>query len=336
MIHKIKTLYKQPFYTLCIGVVSFICAIGLFSSWMFQRSPYHQFWKAMMARDYMVADQWAPKVVNKQGHNLLHLFARDDRTKQHPEIVKYLVQSGVNINQKSKGGLPPLVFAIQANNFEIAKWLLANGAKSDNMPKEVQWATVYKAIGFKEFGLVKLLFQKGINANIGADLEIAHYRSFLYWAVAQNHVEMVEFLLKRGVNVNHQDKQGITPLHLAVICRNLRVTKILIEAGADIKMPTKYHNTALSFAAALYDMDDPRTKHAIVQLLLKKGADSNSGSSSPLYIAVTENDIAVVRLLLQHSTKVEHNFSVLMAIAKQHQNPEMIALLQQYKAKHSR
>jgi len=44
------------------------------------------------------------------------------------EVVKYLVASGEDINQKSKG-LTPLMYAARHNKAEIIKLLINNGAK---------------------------------------------------------------------------------------------------------------------------------------------------------------------------------------------------------------
>ena len=34
----------------------------------------------------------------------------------------------------------------------------------------------------------------------------------IYYAIKQGRYEMVEFLLKKGINISHEDKRGHTPI----------------------------------------------------------------------------------------------------------------------------
>lgn len=77
--------------------------------------------------------------------------------------------------------------------------------------------------------------------------------SAIHAAVRQNHYEMVEAMLKKGVNVNlTQDKPsvaGTTPLHLA--CEHVypRLVKMLMEAGADDTLKNEKEETPAHIAA---------------------------------------------------------------------------------------
>ena len=54
----------------------------------------------------------------------------------------------------------------------------------------------------------------------------------LHSAVAVNREDVVDFLIEEGAQVNHPDKHGLQPLHLACMRGNIHCVKSLIAAGA--------------------------------------------------------------------------------------------------------
>ncbi|EJW84986.1 hypothetical protein WUBG_04104 [Wuchereria bancrofti] len=55
----------------------------------------------------------------------------------------------------------------------------------------------------------------------------------LHWASDRGKLELVEFLVDAGADVNIQDYGGQTPLHYAVSCSHRSVTDFLLKNGAD-------------------------------------------------------------------------------------------------------
>lgn len=47
-------------------------------------------------------------------------------------------------------------------------------------------------------------------------------------------MEMVEFLVKRGADVNRGDNEGWTPLHASASCGFKSIARLLVEKGADV------------------------------------------------------------------------------------------------------
>ena len=57
----------------------------------------------------------------------------------------------------------------------------------------------------------------------------------LHWAVRQGDGEIVDRLLRAGVNVAAANRYGVTPLHLAAVNGDTASIKRLLDAGADVK-----------------------------------------------------------------------------------------------------
>ncbi|HHT0593362.1 TPA: Dot/Icm T4SS effector AnkY/LegA9 [Legionella anisa] len=64
-------------------------------------------------------------------------------------------------------------------------------------------------------------------------------RSALHWAVSSKNLDCARALLKAGVSLDLQDKDGQTPLHKAVQNGDKPMIKMLIEAGASVDIPDK-------------------------------------------------------------------------------------------------
>lgn len=97
--------------------------------------------------------------------------------------------------------------------------------------------------------------------------------SALSIAVRRNHTVIVDALLKRGADVNMiSEDRGHTPLMDAASNGNVEMTRLLLEAGADVDHTSKNGQTALILAAGNKSLD-------IVAILSEAGADKTRKDS---------------------------------------------------------
>lgn len=126
----------------------------------------------------------------------------------------------------------------------------------------------------------------------------------LLFAARLGDAERVARLLASGANVHAQETKssetGYTPLHYAAAGysggagKQEEVAKLLIESGANVNARADSGTTPLILAADWGNV-------AMVQLLLKHGADVNAKSkkATPLTRAVLRGRLSVVKLLLE-------------------------------------
>lgn len=95
-------------------------------------------------------------------------------------------------------------------------------------------------------------------------------RNALFYAINSNgdSCELVSLLIANGINVNQSDKDGQTPLTLAVIKADKEVTRILLNSGVNVDHQTIDGNTALHYAVS-QDCPD------LIYLLLLRKPDLN-------------------------------------------------------------
>ena len=63
-----------------------------------------------------------------------------------------------------------------------------------------------------------------------------------------NEPEIIDLLVKSGANVNAQDAEGFTPLHMAAIHGNLKIVKKLVDLEADVNIATTDGKNAAELA----------------------------------------------------------------------------------------
>jgi len=124
----------------------------------------------------------------------------------------------------------------------------------------------------------------------------------LHWAVQRDNVELVDLLLGAGANPKIASRYNITPLYLACMNGNAAVIERLLEAGADANGTAEDGETALMTAALTGKPD-------AIKVLLDHGADIHakdpSKGQTALMWAASEGNSAAVEILLKAGADVK-------------------------------
>lgn len=102
-----------------------------------------------------------------------------------------------------------------------------------------------------------------------------NFNPLLFKLIANNQKDKLNFVLKNNQNnldINIQDKDGDTPLHIAIFLCNLDIIKILIKYGADTKIKDKWGQTPVH---RLYFCINDNQILKIIDLLYKNNANFN-------------------------------------------------------------
>jgi len=120
--------------------------------------------------------------------------------------------------------------------------------------------------------------------------------ALIYAAFANQHTSL-KLLLEHGADLEHQEKNGGTALMFAAMAGHLEAFQLLLEAGANGEVQTKGWNV-LMFAAASGNV---RLVSLIQQRLPMLDINSRTYTGySALMIAAEDNQLEVVKFLLQH------------------------------------
>ncbi|MGM0368830.1 MAG: ankyrin repeat domain-containing protein [Bacillota bacterium] len=212
--------------------------------------------------------------------------------------VKKMIDSGANVNIKNQGGEFPLLIAVQNNNKKIAKLLVEAGAdinqNIDNKTIIEDLNPLFLAVLNNDLEMVELLIEAGANVNI----KTQHRETLLPAAMFDADLEIVKLLIEEGVDVNNVAETGLTPLLFVSSVperkQTIKVTKLLIEAGAKVNFKDKKLGmTPLMYAAKVGN-------EKIAKFLIEAGANidqTNKEEKTALDLAKKENNKKMVQLL---------------------------------------
>ncbi len=116
----------------------------------------------------------------------------------------------------------------------------------------------------------------------------------LAYAAGFGRMDVLEFLVARGANVNARDPRGLSALHLTVYTGQLEALRFLLDKGTDVRARGPSGMGPLHWAA--------RARAEIVTLLLGRGADvggRDDYGNTALVLAIREGAEANVRLLVE-------------------------------------
>lgn len=138
----------------------------------------------------------------------------------------------------------------------------------------------------------------------------------LYYAAGQGHIDMVEYLLDQDINVDARSVDGETALYRCVANRNIELTKLLLQRGAnpDSLTANPWNEEGHVFGeTALYEAVSVINK-SMVKLLLDCGAKveaKSRHSETALYRAAGArgwdgaDQGAIVRLLVEQGADID-------------------------------
>lgn len=213
------------------------------------------------------------------GQTPLHLAAISG----HSSITKYLLENNAQTNVQDSSGATPLHEAVRYGHTKIAKMLLDAGASVDAkdnlgktpilliMPAEQRGELYGLLISYKATITVKDMYGDTV----------------LHTATMTNvPVFILEGLVKAGAEVNERNKDGVTPLALAIENKNAAHIKFYAEHGADINSKDTKGNTPLSMALRSADSTDK----TLETILNKDNIYSlDSDGNTPLITAILAN-----------------------------------------------
>ncbi|MGH0171466.1 UNVERIFIED_CONTAM: hypothetical protein FKN15_060826 [Acipenser sinensis] len=142
-------------------------------------------------------------------------------------MVEFLVEHGANVNQPDNEGWTPLHAAASCGFTEIAGFLIKKGARVEVVNSEGELPLDVAQESAMERLLQAEIKKQGDSLPSPPPPRIA---------CIDENLEMVEFLVEHGANVNQPDNEGWTPLHAAASCGFTEIAGFLIKKGARVEV----------------------------------------------------------------------------------------------------
>ncbi|KAI0982874.1 hypothetical protein GJ496_007401 [Pomphorhynchus laevis] len=259
-----------------------------------------------------------PNAVNHYGVSTLWIPSQ----KGYIEIVKLLLQykanpelapSGSDADERGISGWTPLYVAMKSRNLEVARILLHHGANPNAVTK-LGSTPFLLASEVADLEIIKYFVECNAALDFApsgseADKLNITGQTPLFMATLKERLDVVQYLISKGVQVNVKNRYGVSPLLLCAEGGNFQMIKTLIEAGADVNIcPTGPLAEQYLLAGQTPLFGTAKKGHVqICKYLIENGADVNRATIAgitPLYTAVEENRLNVVECLLSNNADV--------------------------------
>jgi len=169
------------------------------------------------------------------GQTALHIACEEG----HLELVEMMITKyGCSINNRDNSGWTPLFCACSKGQLRICELLLSEGAQASiksNDQANVLHYFVRNKIEPENAALGMKILQGLLENGADVDCQNINGETALHIAAARGTTLCVEFLLQNGASPNLTDKEGETPLHHAVRTDggNKEIVSLLLDFGAD-------------------------------------------------------------------------------------------------------
>lgn len=233
------------------------------------------------------------------------------KSNENNEILFKALQSGkykdikkalplADINYVSPIGLTFLHLACSLNKENVVD-LILNDSRLDLTsclePKKLP-SPIHIATEFKNQTIIDKLIKKDLRF---LNAENNSGQTILHKAVEQNNISLIKYLLSYGeIDINHQDKNGTTPIHINFMKKPFyeEMAQLLIKHGANINEPFlgDSQNSIL-----IYTIGDGENKLA-TEFLLKQKIDLNYKNNyglNALHTACIYNKIEIAKALIE-------------------------------------
>ncbi len=224
---------------------------------------------------------------DNSGNSPLHLATIGNRT----DLIRVLIGKGAMVNMQNYQNLSPLHYAVMLPRTTAATMLLHHGA-SVPLKDENGFTALHKAAGWGTLEMNKLLVNNGAVVN---EFQNKGQRP-IHQAAEEGKVEVVDYLIAKGSKVSVQDKDGRTPLHLAAKCGHADVIRALTINGADVNLVDKDGQAPLH-VCCFFGKDEA------AKALINRGASvslKDSQGLKPENVALEMGNQTVVQMMREH------------------------------------
>lgn len=195
------------------------------------------------------------------------------------KLVQLLIEHGANVNNQDIFGHIALILACSSRNYDIVKLLLDNKA-DPNLQTINGYTALMVSFGTHDLKTAELLIYNGADVGLknhsgtdafliyihkigkypffqiliefGANIfttDNSNNNSLIVFSLNPRDIQIAQYLINNGINVNHQNNDGITALMYACDKNNYELAKLLIESGANKNLINVDGKNALYYAS---------------------------------------------------------------------------------------
>ncbi|XP_050954763.1 transient receptor potential cation channel subfamily A member 1b isoform X1 [Labeo rohita] len=189
-------------------------------------------------------------VQNNLGHYPIHTVAFAG-AKEAMELVLKIGQelgysSTAQINYLDKTKSTPLHLAVRGGNIEVIKLCIVKGARVDQQQCDKSTA-LHFACTQGALEAVKIMLSSYNKVEDIVNIRDGANQTPLHRATLFDHVELAEYLISKGAEIDCIDCKGLSPLLMASKCSAWKTVAFLLSIGADFRIKDAAGRSFLHF-----------------------------------------------------------------------------------------
>ena len=221
------------------------------------------------------------------------------------DTVELLLTHGAAPNIPSVCGEAPLAVAVRSHSSRAVQLLLEAGANPDVIDKRYNMSPLQTACYYQQLGTVKLLLDHGVRIQPpdGMTPHPLRLTIGLDDSCTERQLDMTRLLLDHGAGVNDADVYGNSPFLTACNTGNQHIVKLFLQHGADLRRCNKQGCSPLELAVAHHRCD---LAQYLVAEHRARDIPVNRGS---LLAAIFDNCMACFELCMEQAVDISAPFT---------------------------
>lgn len=211
--------------------------------------------------------------------------------------IEFFKNNQYNLEEKSKDGKSLLHYAILGNAFDVVNELIKRGINVNILDNNLESA-IFDCARKAKLELAKILIINNANLELKNNLG----ETIFHLASSKGDREFIELLVENKINTNIETKDGLYPVHYAVLSSNINIIKYLLSLNnQSFSILDKKKNTLLHYAAKT-------SNDLLIYFLISEGLNinlMNQDFETPLFNAARYGTRETVLALLNNDAYID-------------------------------
>ncbi|XP_022740355.1 ankyrin-2-like [Durio zibethinus] len=236
--------------------------------------------------------------------------------------LQSLIDSGCDLNSKTDSGDTALMVCVKYKHEECLRVLTRAGADFGLVNDSGQSVSSISGSNRWSLGFQQTVLDVIKVGKIPKSSSVAVFSPLMFVAQAGD-AEALKAVIGRGdINLDYQDDNGFSAVMVAALKGHVEAFRLLVYAGADVKLLNKSGETAITMSELNHNRD--LFEKVMLEFALEKG-NHNAGGFYALHCAARHGDLDAVTLLTSRGYDVNvpdgDGYTPLMLAAREGHGP---------------
>ncbi|KAI9177609.1 hypothetical protein LWI28_017266 [Acer negundo] len=237
-------------------------------------------------------------------------------------VVQSLINSHCDINSKTESGDTALMISAKYKQEECLRVLAQTGADFGLVNVAGQAASSIAGSNQWSLGFQQAVLNVIKAGKIPTSSSTSVFSPLMFAARAGDFEALKVLIRWREINLDYQDDNGFSAVMVAALKGHVEVFRLLVYAGADVKLHNKSGETAITLSELNQNCD--QFEKVMLEFALEKG-NRNAGGFYALHCAARRGDLEAVKLLTSKGYDVNmpdgDGYTPLMLAAREGSGP---------------